>query len=517
MREGRGEAVRADRVSYWLSSADEQPRRSLDTDLEIDVAVLGGGLVGLTAGLLLAEAGQGVVVVEADRIASGVSGYTTAKVTAGHGLIYAQLEASLGADTARMYAESQLAGLAWVREVCERGAIDCDLEETSDYVVAETEDELDRLDAEIEAARRAGLSVERVRDLDVVPFPAVGALVLGNQAQFHVRRYLLALARLIDAAGGQIVEHSRVAEVTGAGPYLVRTEAGTVRARAVVVATHYPIVEQGFFVTRIHPRRSYVVAAPLTSEAPEGMFINTRAPTRSVRTARLDDGRRLLLVGGEGHRVGHDDSTGERYAALERFMADHFSVGETTFRWSTQDNHAVDRLPYIGRIGGEGELYVATGFAGWGMTNGTAAGLMISDALRGMPSRSAALYDPDRLHLAASAKAFLTENTAIAAGELRSTLGRDKVESLEAIAPGEAAIVSGAEGDQAVYRDRAGGLHAVSAACTHMGCTVTWNEAESTWDCPCHGSRFATDGRVLHGPALSPLDVVETNDTDPED
>ena len=199
-----------------------------------------------------------------------------------------------------------------VREVCERGAIDCDLEEASNYVVAETEDDLDGLDAEVEAAGRAGLPVERVRDLDVVPFPAVGALVLGRQAQFHVRKYLLALARLIDAAGGGVVEHSRVTEVTGAGPYLVRTAAGSVRARAVVVATHYPIVEQGFFVTRIHPRRSYVVAAPLRGEAPQGMFINTRVPIRSVRTARLDDGRRLLLVGGEGHRVGQDDSTSER-------------------------------------------------------------------------------------------------------------------------------------------------------------------------------------------------------------
>ena len=198
-------------------------------------------------------------------------------------------------------------------------------------------------------------------------------------------------------------------------------------------------------------------------------------------------------------------------------MTDHFSVGETMFRWSTQDNHAVDRVPYIGRVGDDGDLYVATGFAGWGMTNGTVAGLMISDALRGTSNRWAALYDPDRLHLAASAKAFVTENTSVAAGELRAALDRDEVESLDAIAPGQAAIVSGAEGDRAVYRDSSGGLHAVSAACTHMGCTVSWNEAESSWDCPCHGSRFAPDGRVLHGPALSPLDVVEIPDTDPED
>jgi glycine/D-amino acid oxidase-like deaminating enzyme/nitrite reductase/ring-hydroxylating ferredoxin subunit len=503
--EGIGEAGRADRKSYWMASAHGTDRDPLTADTEADVAIVGGGIVGLTTALLLAESGREVLVVEADRIAAGVSGYTTAKLTAGHGLLYSHLGGSFGTDAARLYAESQLAGLAFVSDLCEKRAIDCDLERQPNYVVADTEEGLEKLDAEMKASLDAGLAVRQVGDLEVVPFPAAGALVLEDQAQFHVRKYLLALAGLIMQAGGRIVEGSRVIEITGQGPYVARTAEGLVRARAVVVATHYPIVEQGFFVTRIHPHRAYVVAAPLTGNAPEGMFINTGSPTRSVRTAPLPDGRRLLLVGGEGHRVGQEQDTTGRYAVLERFMGEHFSVAETMFRWSTQDNRSVDRLPYIGRAGDEGNLYVATGFAGWGMTNGTVAALMISDDVQGKVNPWSSLYRLDRKHLLASARSFMAENTKVAAAELRGALRSGTVKSVEEIGPGHAAIVSANGSDHAVSRDPSGTLHTVSATCTHMGCTVAWNEAESTWDCPCHGSRFAADGRVLHGPALHPL------------
>jgi Rieske Fe-S protein len=232
------------------------------------------------------------------------------------------------------------------------------------------------------------------------------------------------------------------------------------------------------------------------------MFINAHAPTRSVRTAPLPDGGRLILVGGEGHRVGQREDRSDRYSVLERFMADNFGVGETLYRWSTQDNFSIDRLPYVGRVGGNGELYVATGFGGWGMTNGTVAAMMISDAIQGRDSPWAGLYDPDRRHLVASAPSFIKENTNVALHRaVHRTLG-----TIEEIGRGQGAIVSVDGTDHAVSRDTAGHIHAVSPICTHMGCTVTWNDAESTWDCPCHGSRFTADGHVLHGPALQPLE-----------
>jgi glycine/D-amino acid oxidase-like deaminating enzyme/nitrite reductase/ring-hydroxylating ferredoxin subunit len=489
-------------------AVDARARGSLTASAAADVAVVGGGIVGLTTALLLARAGRSVVVVEADRIAAGVSGYTTAKLTAGHGLIYSHLESSFGADGARLYAESQLAALAWVTKLCVDSGVECDREVVANYVVAEAENEVEKLDAELAAAQAAGLAMRRVADPDVVPFPAVAALVLEDQAQFHVRKYLLAVADLFEEAGGQIFERSRVTEIDGEGPYVVRSAAAEVEAAAVVVASHYPIVEQGFFVPRIHPRRSYVVAAALTGDHPEGMFINVGSPTRSVRTAPLENGRRLVLVGGEGHRVGQATGASDPYAALDRFTREHFLVGETMFRWSTQDNESVDRLPYIGRMGADGDLYVATGFAGWGMTNGTMAALTISNAIQGAESPWASLYDPGRHNLAASAKNFLSENTNIAVQQLKKQLPGGAVDSVGEIGPGQGAIVTADGAKIAVSRDSEGALHALSASCTHMGCTVTWNESESTWDCPCHGSRFAADGRVLHGPALHELDAV---------
>ena len=486
-------------------------------EVEVDVAVVGGGIVGLTSALLLAQADRSVVVLEGDRIAAGVSGYTTAKVTAGHGVLYSQLESSFGADAARLYAECQLAGLACVRELCETHEIECDLEVCPNYVVVEAEGELETLDLGLKAYRAAGLPAQLVSDLSVLPYPAVGALVLEDQAQFHVRKYLLTLADLIAAEGGRIFEHSRVTEITGEGPYVVRTLEGLARARAVVVATHYPIVEQGFFATRIHPRRSYVVAAALTGESPKGMFINAGSPTRSVRTAPLEDGRRLLFVGGEGHRVGQDDATAERYAALEAFMGENFAVGEPMYRWSTQDNTSIDRLPYIGCTDDEGDLYVATGFAGWGMTNGTAAGLAIRDALQGNENPWASIFRLDRHHYTASAKRFLTENVNIAAEVIKGKRGRDVLDSVAELVPGQGEIVSVSGSEYAVSRDADGVLQAVSPTCTHLGCTVTWNESESTWDCPCHGSRFAPDGHVLHGPALHPLKPADLDLTSQEE
>ena len=505
--QGVGEAARADRASYWVASTPSTELDKLEGSREADAVVVGAGIVGLTSALLLGESGKRVLVLEADRIAAGVSGYTTAKLTAGHGLTYSHLESAFDAETARTYAEAQSAAIAFVRELCDSHAIECDLEARANVVYAGTEDDLSTLEAEAAAAARAGLAAS-LAEVEL-PFPFAGALRLEDQAQFHVRKYLLALASIVSAAGGSVHESSRVTEIEGEnGVYSVRTEEGTATAPVVVIATHYPIVEPGFFATRIHPRRSYVVAAPLEAGADiDGMFINVSSPTRSFRTAPLGDGRRLLLVGGEGHRVGQDDDSAERYATLERFMNESFAVGETAYRWSTQDNFTLDGLPYIGTVDDSPGVHVATGFGGWGMSNGTLAAMLVRDAVTDVENPWAATFALGRRSILASAKRFVTENTNVAAQQVGGRL--DSVADLDGIPTGRGLVVSIDGQDVALSRSPDGDVHAVSATCTHMGCTVSWNSAESSWDCPCHGSRFAPDGHVLHGPAIERLEAVE--------
>jgi glycine/D-amino acid oxidase-like deaminating enzyme/nitrite reductase/ring-hydroxylating ferredoxin subunit len=502
---------RADRTSFWLDTSDGPALPSLTDTQEVEVAVVGGGIVGLTTALLVAQQKRSVLVVEGALLASGVSGFTTAKVTAGHRLAYSRLESDHDADVARRYAEAQQAGLALVCALVEEHGIACDLEVLPNYVVAQQEVELETIEEEAAAARRAGLDARVVTDSGA-PFPSLGAVELPNQRQFHPRRYLLGLADAVLESGGTIVERSGVLEITGEGPYTLRTEKGEVRAETVVVATNYPIVEPGFFATRIHPSRSYVVAAKLSGDAAaSGMYINAGSPTRSVRTAPLDDDGRLAIVSGEGHRVGQESDTEERYALLERFMREHLDVGKTLYRWSTQDAYSVDGLPFVGRTADDQDLFVATGFAAWGMTNGTAAALAIAGQIQGSAPEWADVFALDRRTLRASAKDFVRENVNIAvqevAGALRGTDG-----SLANLHPGDAAVVHVDGSPVAAYRDPSGTLYSVSATCTHMGCTVSWNPAEASWDCPCHGSRFAPDGGVLHGPALRALEPVSTEE-----
>lgn len=426
-----------------------------------------------------------------------------AQTPVAHGLAYSRLARAYGEEAAATYARSQTVGLELVRELVGELEIECDLEETASVIFAERDDERVRLEHESTAARAAGLPVEWTAEAGL-PFPVAGALRLEGQAQLHPRRYLLRIAEEVVSLGAAVYEGSRVLAVDGDGPFTARLEQGEVRARTVVCATHYPIVRQASFLPRIHAYRGYVVAAPLRDGAPGGMFLNVGSPTRSLRTTPLDDGRRLLLVGGEGHKVGQERHTAQRYAALEAFLREHFPGTETAYRWSTQDLVPVDGLSFAGAAG-DG-VYVATGFAGWGMTGGTTAAILIADRIAGRERDWHALYDPGRRNLRAAAGRLLRENLDVA-GQLVG--GRLRPRPAEAGAAPRGEILSHGGRRVAVASGPDGTVHAVSATCTHMGCVVAWNEAESSWDCPCHGSRFAADGRVLHGPATKPLEPVD--------
>ena len=493
------------RISYWIDTTEPTSYPPLRSDLDVDVAVVGAGITGLTTAYLLGVEGRSVAVLESKRIVRGVTGYTTAKLTAGHGLIYRDLIDSFGEERARIYAESNQAAIARVRELASGLGIDCDLEAASNYVYGESAEEAERIRAEVDAAQRLGLPASFVSETPL-PYEVAGAVRLDDQAQFHPRKYLLPLAAAVASAGGRIFEETRAIGVDAGSPCEVRTSGGAVRARHVVVASHIPFLDRGLFFAKVHPHRSYALAARVDpARIPEGMFLNAGTPTRSVRSI-LHDGERLLLVGGDGHKPGEERDTAQRYRNLDEFARTFDPDAEVTHTWSTQDYLSVDKVPYVGRLTRRsGHVFVATGFGKWGMSNGTVAATILADLVLGRENGWLRLYDAKRIHPRASARKFVSENANVArhfVGDRVRPPGERRPEELR---PGEGTVVRRGGRLVAVSCGDDGGLTAVSAVCTHLGCVVAWNSAERSWDCPCHGSRFAAGGTVIQGPAIDDL------------
>jgi glycine/D-amino acid oxidase-like deaminating enzyme/nitrite reductase/ring-hydroxylating ferredoxin subunit len=496
--------------SYWMRSAPPTPHPVLDGDASADVAVIGGGIAGLSVAWELARAGRSVVLLEADRIATGVTGHTTAKLTSLHTMIYSRLTDKLGADTARGYAQSQQGAIARVAQACELLSIDCDFERTAAYTFTEDPDGVRDLAREATAAAHAGLPASLVTETGL-PFGVAGAVRVADQAQFHPRRYLLALAADLIANGGRIFERTRIVKLDEGKPCVLRSEHGdTVRVTDVVVATHYPIFDRAMLFARLTPHRELVAAAVIDAhDDPGGMYLTTADNTRSVRTAPYGDGRRLLIVTGESFTPG-DGDVAQRQSRLEAWTRERFGVSDFAFRWAAQDNHSTDGIPYIGLLHpGAKHTYVATGFGGWGMTNGVLSGQLLAALITGGDSPYASLYDPRRLHPLTEAKPLVDIAVHTARHFIGDRLRRSHVDDVAQIAPGDGAVLRLHGQRCAVYRDPSGQLRAVSATCTHLGCTVAFNDAEKSWECPCHGSRFDVDGQVLQGPATAPLDRVK--------
>jgi glycine/D-amino acid oxidase-like deaminating enzyme/nitrite reductase/ring-hydroxylating ferredoxin subunit len=497
------------RGSLWWTTSARDRFPALQGDLDVDVAIVGGGIVGVTTAHLLKTEGKRVALLEMGRIGQGTTGFTTAKLTVGQSLIYARLRSSHGEDGARLFAESNGAAIVHLAEIAE--GIDCDWEVASNYVYTESTGRLEQLEEEQDAMRAAGIAAELTRETDL-PFPVAGAIRVDDQAQFHPLKFLAGVVARVPGDGSHVFEATRAIDVRSAEPCLVETDAGRVRAQHVVLATQLPFLDRGFFFAKTYPKKSYAIAARADAEAaPTGMYINIDEPTRSIRSAPDAAGDRYLIVGGESERPGEDPRTDERYGALEGFMREHFGA-ESELRWSAHDYMPADGLPYIGRLRRSDErVFVATGFAKWGLTKGLIAARIVTDGIVGRPNPWAELYDPGRITPRSSAKALLVENAKVARHFLADRLrGRPGDEVVQRLQPGEGTVVRVAGRHFAVYRDDSGVRHVLSARCPHLGCLIEWSNADRTWECPCHGSRFSGEGALVQGPAtgdLTPRDL----------
>jgi len=489
--------------SLWVAAETDAPiDAAMEPSGSFDVVVIGAGITGMTTARLLASEGSSVAVIEADAVCSGVTAYTTAKVTALQRTTLSEIAGRHGGERAAMYAAANRAAVDAVAARVAEDAIDCDFERAPACTYTEADDGMDAIAAEHEACTRAGLAT-RLDTATELPYPVRAAVWLDDQAQFHPRRYCRGLARALLSAGGTIFEHARALDIEESDRgCTVTTDRGAVRGDRVVVATLLPFLARGGFFARAHPYRSYALAVRTGAERPRGMYISAEAPTRSVRST--SDG--WVIIGGEGHKVGQDPDTTRRYAALAGWASERFSVDDIGYRWAAHDYESVDGMPYVGAVtSGSDRTFVATGFRKWGMSNGTAAAAILTDLIAGRPNPWAEAFDATRLAPGASVKRLVAENLdagkRLVADRIRTWRPRPAGE----LAPGEGDIVE-VDGDVvAAFRDEAGALHAVSATCTHLGCRVTFNTAERSWDCPCHGSRFDVEGNVIQGPAVENL------------
>jgi glycine/D-amino acid oxidase-like deaminating enzyme/nitrite reductase/ring-hydroxylating ferredoxin subunit len=492
--------------SFWIDTGPAQESRPpLEEDVRAEIAVIGGGIAGITTALLLVEAGAETVLLEAGRLAQGVSGYTTAKVTSQHGAIYSRLRSKHGADVARTYGQANEAALGWIAERIEGDGIECDFRRQPAYLYTSEGSSRGKLEKEAEAAVDAGLPASLVEETPL-PYSVAAAVRFDDQAEFHIRKYLLALVEQLERGGCRIFEKSRALGIGAGPPCIVSTVGGRVIAERVVVATQYPFLDRSLVFARLHPSRSYAIVCDIEGTPPAGMYINADSPTRSIRAVPID-GTDLLLLGGEGHKAGEGGDTREHYSRLEEFARRHWQVRSVEYRWSTQDGITIDGMPYIGRLTPRNDrIVMATGFAKWGMTGGTVAGLLLSDLLLGRNNPWASTFDPNRFNPRAGIVKLLEENARVGLrffGDRLRTRGNRPIEDL---APGEGDIVSHEGEKVAGHRRDDGTLVAVSSRCTHLGCQLNWNTAERSWDCPCHGSRFSPEGEILQGPAVRELE-----------
>ena len=500
-------------LPYWSDSASISTFTKLDRDLDVDVVVVGGGITGLTTAYLLATAGQSVAVLERDRCAQVDTGHTTAHLTMVTDSRLTKLERAFGRTHAQAVWDAGLAAIAQVDEVIREYEIDCAFEWVPGYLHAPggkaSRDQIDEFRTDAGLATDLGFDAVFVEDVPSVGGPGIR---FDNQARFHPRRYLAGLAQAARENGAHIFEHSEVDEFTDK-PLGLKANGHTVRARDIVLATHNPLVgvsgmvSATAFQTKLALYTSYVVAGRVPRDTiPDALFWDTGDPYQYLRLDRRRD-YDVVVFGGEDHKTGQSSDTSARYERLEAAISSKAPPIDLTHRWSGQVIETPDGLPYIGRMADH--QYAATGFAGNGMTFGTLAAMMMTDAIAGRQNPWAELFDPGRAAIRRGLWEYIKENADYPYYMMRDRFAGAEGKSLRTVRRGQGKIIEHNGSKVAAYRGPDGVLSLRSAVCTHMGCLVGWNDAERTWDCPCHGSRFTTEGNVISGPAEKPLSDVD--------
>ena len=499
--------MNSETLSYWNKTAAKDKYPRLEESISADVLIIGGGISGITTAYCLAQKGVKPVVIEAGGLCDGTTGNTTGKVTIQHGIIYHNLYTKYGGDYAQRFADSMTGSIRFVQDVVKRERIDCQLAESTAYIYACAKNELDILKQEYDTAQKLKIDASLITDSDF-PKGNMGLLGYRSQQVFHAVRYVTALASAAKAKGAEIYCNTKAMEIEDGEPIIVRCDNDiTIKAKHVVQATQYPIYDgPNLFFARLYATRDYGIAAITKGNWPDGSYINMGEPTRSIRT-HVENGKSILILVGENHATGREEEKmGEHFDNLIQFANDIAGVSEVLAKWSAQDYETPDQVPYIGRLSDHSNIYVAAGFCKWGLTRGTLAGMMIADLVINGNCEYEEIYSRKRPDLTSSLGKLVTD-VFTPVGELI----KSKVEGTQSyrdLKQGEGRAIR-FQGEKAgAYRDEKDIVTVIDISCTHMTTELNFNTAEKTWDCPAHGGRFATDGRLLEGPPKHSMNVL---------
>jgi len=495
--------------------------QQLENNMECDAVIVGGGLAGVSIAYCLSKQGQRVVLVEDGLLGSGETGRTTAELVTALDNRYYELEHIFGEEKTKLIAESHREAIDFVERVIQDEKIDCDFARVPGYLFLHPSDKKGSLETETEAARRAGLDVIMVEEMPGIDRNRQKGIRFDNQAQFHPLKYLAGLSNAVLLNGGHIFTETHADEINHEG--IVTSKGFRVKANHVIVATNSPVNSKYMIPLKQDATRTYVIGSLVKKYLlPKAFWWDTgnhkseskMPPYHYARLVAHDDQHDLLLVGGEDHPVadtGEGTKAEKHYADLEKWTHKHFDVGETIFNWSGQVMEPMDAIAFIGRNPlDKKNVYIATGASGTGMTYCTIAGILITDLILGKENKWEKIYSPSRFKVSESGPVF-SKLTDTVKGAVKSLTKKHHDTLRTTLKKGEGKIIHLENEPYGVFRSKDDHLHMVSAKCTHLGCTVAWNPGEQSWDCPCHGSRFTYDGKVINGPANDDLKMYNSN------
>ena len=491
--------------SYWLDSTPTKEYPQVTNEIKTNVVIVGAGMTGiLTAYLLSNYSDLDIVLVDSDKVFHGASGYTTAKITAQHHIIYNKLIHYFGEEQTKLYASANYKAVDFIEKLIRELNINCNFTRLPSFVYTQKNSFKQLLEKEANALDRIGLDCNLIESLNL-PLETICGIKLDNQAQFHPTLFLSKILEQLESTKVRIFENTTIIDLKEAKKCALLTSTNNyIAAEKVIITSHYPFYDGlSFYFSRLIPKKSYIVASKLDTNIPEGMFISAENPIRSFRTTDYNN-QKMLLVGGDNHFTGHGTDLISHYESLTSFSRDVFQTSDVLYKWSTEDYGTLDGIPYVGKLNKTStNVYVATGYNKWGMTNSVVASQLLTDTILEKENPLTDLYSPSRVSILASTKNFVTHNVDVGFQYLKSKLTFSDPE--KEVDYTEAKIVNIAGKQYGAYIDENNEVFILDITCPHMGCELKWNNADLTWDCPCHGSRFNYKGEVITGPAHSPL------------